>query len=97
MLKSVAAGILCILISASITHRVNGQAALFILLFGDKVASQKFHLSMHGGINISNFCGLDDGKSLIGLYFGLGSHLKLSDNWYLVPEFKPVSTKGVAA
>ena len=77
-------------------QKANGQAALFVLIFGDKVASEKFHLSVDLGVNVSNFNGFDDGKSLLGPYFGLGTHLKLSDNFFLAPEFKPLSSKGVS-
>ena len=94
MQKILIKGFLLTFLSLFITMTIHGQAALFILLFGDKVASEKFHMSLDIGANFSSLNGYDDGKSLTGLYFGLGTHLKLSDNWYLAPEFKPVSTKG---
>ncbi|MDH3710182.1 MAG: PorT family protein [Cyclobacteriaceae bacterium] len=76
------------------TERAQAQAALFILIFGDKVASENFHLSLDIGLNAAKMSGFDDGKSLIGLNFGLGTHIKINDRWYLAPEFKPLSPKG---
>jgi hypothetical protein len=73
---------------------VNGQAALLVLIFGDKIATEKFHLSIDAGINISSMPGLKTGKYNTGLYFGLGTFIKINDKWALTPEFKPISTRG---
>ena len=70
------------------------QAAIFVLIFGDKVASENFHLSLDIGVNISNMSGYDDGKGMVGMNFGLGTHIKFNDRWFLAPEIKPVSRKG---
>ena len=77
-----------------VTISVNAQAALFVLLFGDKVASEKFHLSLDIGANYSTLEGYEDGNGKLGLHFGLGTHLMLSERWYLAPEFKPLSPRG---
>ncbi len=71
-----------------------GQAALIVLILGDKVATEQFHLSIDGAINISALPGLDAGKTCGGVNFGLGTHIKLGDKWHLKPEFKPLSRKG---
>jgi hypothetical protein len=73
---------------------VKGQAALLVLIFGDKIATEKFHLSIDAGINISSMPGLKAGKSTTGLYFGLGTFIKINDKWALTPEFKPISPRG---
>ncbi|MBU3744171.1 MAG: PorT family protein [Sediminibacterium sp.] len=73
---------------------VNGQAALIVLLLGDKVATEKFHLSVDAGLNISSLPGLKQQQSTHGLYFGLGTFIKLNDKWALTPEFKPLSPRG---
>jgi len=70
------------------------QAALFILLFGDKVASENFHLSLDAGANLSIMHGLDEATPYFGLNFGMGTHIKLNDKWHLSPEIKPLSTRG---
>jgi hypothetical protein len=74
--------------------KCNAQAALLVLIFGDKIASEKFHTSIDGGLNLSNMHGLDGSKKKFGLYFGLGTFLKLNDKWALTPEFKPLSQRG---
>ena len=76
------------------TTRVNAQAALLLLLFGDKVASENFYFSLNLGANYANLNGLDDSKGKFGLNFGLMATIKLSDKWYLVPEFAALSGKG---
>lgn len=76
-------------------QQANAQAALFILIFGDKVASEEFHLSLDAGLNFSSLNGYDDGKSLLGPNFGLGTHIKLNERWHLAPEIKFLSRRGV--
>jgi hypothetical protein len=71
-----------------------GQAGLIVLIFGDKVATENFYLSIDGALNISTLPGLDEYKTNFGVNYGLGVHIKLSDKWYLKPEFKPLSRKG---
>jgi hypothetical protein len=73
---------------------VNAQAALIVLLVGDKVATEKFHLSVDAGLNISSLPGLQQQQSAHGLYFGLGTFIKLNEKWALTPEFKPLSPRG---
>lgn len=76
-------------------QKVQAQAALFILIFGDKVASEEFHLSLDVGLNISSLNGYDDGKTFLGPNFGLGTHIKFNDRWHLAPEIKFLSKRGV--
>jgi hypothetical protein len=71
-----------------------GQAALLVLIFGDKVASEKFHLSLDAGANYSAMPGLDKQEARLNPYFGLGTFLKINDKWAFTPEFKPLSTRG---
>ena len=73
---------------------VNAQAALIVLLVGDKVATEKFHLSVDAGLNITSLPGLKQQQSAHGLYFGLGTFIKLNEKWALTPEFKPLSPRG---
>jgi hypothetical protein len=70
-----------------------GQAALIVLILGDKVATEQFHLSIDGALNLSSFPGLEAGKMGAGVNFGLGTHIKLGEKWHLKPEFKPLSRK----
>ena len=73
---------------------LQAQAALLALIFGDKVASEKFHLSIDGGLNVSSLPGLKNQEPTLGFYFGLGTFVKLNDKWALTPEFKPLSPRG---
>ena len=91
--KLVHGSILLFSIFASIS-KVNGQAALLALIFGDKVASEKFHLSVDAGMNFASLPGLAQQKGTNGFYFGLGTFIKLNDKWAVTPEFKPVSPRG---
>lgn len=70
-----------------------GQAALIVLILGDKVATEEFHLSIDGAINLSSFTGIEGSKMGGGVNFGLGTHIKLGEKWHLKPEFKPLSRK----
>jgi hypothetical protein len=71
-----------------------GQAGLLVLILGDKVATENFYLSIDGALNISTLPGLDEYRINFGVNYGLGVHIRLSDKWYLKPEFKPLSRKG---
>jgi hypothetical protein len=73
----------------------HGQAALLVLLFGDKVATEKFHFGLKIGGNLATLSGIDDGSYNAGLNFGLAASLKLNDKLFLAPEFLPVSRKGM--
>ncbi len=71
-----------------------GQAALLVLIFGDKVASEKFHLSLDAGANYTSMPGLSQQEARLNPYFGLGTFLKINNKWAFTPEFKPLSTRG---
>lgn len=70
-----------------------GQAALLALIFGDKVATENFHLSVDVGLNLAFTPGLPDNRPTPGLHFGLGTFIKINENWALTPEFKPLSMR----
>lgn len=84
---------LLVLFSALTIATSYGQAALIVLILGDKVATEEFHLSIDGAINLSDFTGIDGSKMGGGVNFGLGTHIKLGEKWHLKPEFKPLSRK----
>ncbi|NLR91809.1 outer membrane beta-barrel protein [Flammeovirga agarivorans] len=83
--------LISILLTASVTVSY-GQAAILVLIFGDKVASENFHLSLDVGANTS-FYENAPGDTQIGWNFGLGTHTKISDKFQLVGEFKMVSDR----
>ena len=84
---------LILLLNIFIIPVARSQAALIILLLGDKVATEEFHLSMDAGMNISTYPGLNESERGFGINFGLGTHIKLGEKWHLKPEFKPMSRK----
>ena len=71
-----------------------GQAGVLVLILGDKVATENFYLSIDGALNISTLPGLDEYKTIVGVNYGLGVHIRINDKWFLKPEFKPLSRKG---
>ena len=87
--------LLIIVLSVSAVSFCHGQAAIIVLILGDKVATEQFHLSIDGAINLSSFPGLEEWKVGGGVNFGLGTHIKLGEKWHLKPEFKPLSHKKV--
>ncbi|WP_434035610.1 porin family protein [Formosa sp. 4Alg 33] len=69
----------------SISQLSNAQAAIVAMIFGDKVASEKFNLSMEIGVPFSSFSNVDDLKMRNGVNFGIAGNLQLSENWYVSP------------
>jgi len=72
-----------------------GQAALLVLIFGDKVASENFYFSLKAGLNYSMIRGYDEGNNRFGFNFGLVNNIRINDKLFLAPEFLPLSSKGV--
>ena len=81
-----------ITMSAGLVH---GQAALLVLIFGDKVASENFYFSLKAGANFSTIHGLEGGEYRWGPNFGLVNNIRINDRFYLMPEFLPLSTRGI--
>jgi hypothetical protein len=44
---------------------------------------------------MATLSGIDDGNYKLGINFGLAASIKLSDSFYLTPEFLPLSHKGI--
>jgi hypothetical protein len=81
------AAILLMLLSLLQTQRVTGQAALVALLFGDKVASEKFNISLEAGGTFTKYTNVPNTKrSRMGINFGIAGNLQLSENWYFSPN-----------
>jgi hypothetical protein len=66
---------------------LHGQAAILALIFGDKVASEKFNLSMEIGGNFTRYSNLEnfDGSRL-GINFGISGNIKFSEHFYISPS-----------
>ncbi len=81
------AGIFLMCFSLLKVQKAEGQAMWIALLFGDKVASEKFNLSLEAGgtfANLANYSNMD--RSKMGINFGMAGNLKVADNWYLSPN-----------
>ncbi|WP_083827954.1 porin family protein [Owenweeksia hongkongensis] len=85
---------LTLFLSMSFFFKMGAQAALILLFFGNKLARPDLHLSLDAGLNFSNISQVD-GDMRIGPNFGLGLHVGLTDQLFLVPEFKALSTRGL--
>jgi len=70
------------------------QAAYIVLIFGDKIATENFHLTIEAGLNHSQMPGLEGSKGKFGIYYGMGMFMKINDKWAFTPEFKPFSYRG---
>jgi hypothetical protein len=81
---------------ASWTQQAHAQAALLVLLFGDDVASEDFFFSLKLGANVADVTDVEGGSTRVGLNFGLLATIKLGDQFYVVPEFSPMSFKGIS-
>jgi hypothetical protein len=87
--------IVSIILLLSASFQVRGQAALLVLIFGDKAATENFHFSMKLGMNYSVIHGYDEGKNGIGLNFGVVNNIRLNDRLTLLAEFLPLSARSV--
>jgi len=80
-------GILIMLFCILLAENVAGHAALVALIFGDKVASEKFNISLEAGGTFTHYNDIPNTKrSRMGINFGIGGNLQLSKNWYFSPN-----------
>jgi hypothetical protein len=79
--------VLTILVYCTPSLEASGQAAIIALLFGDQVASEKFNISLEFGVTQPFYSEIPDSKrSRVGINFGIGTNIQLSDNWFLCPN-----------
>ena len=67
------------------SNQAKSQAALLVLVFGDKAATENFFFSLKGGLNLSSLPGLEPSDSKIGVHFGLAINMKF--NFPVVHKF----------
>jgi sporulation-control protein spo0M len=84
MKKSILISLLFLLLSTSL---VKGQAALLVLIFGEKAATENFHFSLKLGVNYAIIHGLEEGDNAASFNFGLVNNIRLTERLTLVPEF----------
>ncbi len=74
---------------------LKGQAALLVLIFGEKAATENFYFSLKAGLNYSMITNIEEGRNRTGFTFGLVNNIKLSERFSLLPEFIALSPRGV--
>jgi len=94
-IKSIFASVI-LLIGIFHANESRGQAAILALLFGDQVASENFNLSLELGVAQPWFTNLDGtDRSKLGINFGIGTNIKLSENWFLCPNAYFLANRGI--
>jgi len=76
-------------------NTTKGQAALLVLIFGEKAASERFYFSLKAGLNYSSITNYEEGNNATGVHFGLINNIKLNDRLFFTPEFVPLTKKGI--
>ncbi|MEN8227813.1 MAG: outer membrane beta-barrel protein [Bacteroidota bacterium] len=92
MKKQLLTSMLFLIISSA---AVQGQAALLVLIFGEKVATENFNFSLKLGGTYSIMHGYEEGKNGLSPNFGLVNNIKLTEKFYLIPEFLPLSPRKI--
>jgi hypothetical protein len=85
--------IVAFLTICSIT-KVQAQAALLVLIFGEKAATENFNFSIIAGLNSSNIQSINSSKRYNDINFGLGINWKINEKVYFKPEFRAISPRG---
>ena len=81
------------IISLVPSQKSYGQAAIVALIFGDKVATENFNISLELGGNFCSISNITHLKRKYGLNFGIAGNIKLSNNWFLSPTAYFVSKR----
>jgi hypothetical protein len=85
-----------IILLTGFSFHASSQAAIFALLFGDKVASENFNVSLEAGVASSGVSNLNfDPSRNLGIQFGIGFNIKLNENISLSPGGYFFSTRSV--
>ena len=86
---------LILILLGSSFQLLKGQAALLVLIFGEKVATENFYFSLKAGAAYSMITNVKEGRNRVSANFGLVNNIRLTDRLYLTPEFLPLSPRGV--
>lgn len=74
------------LLFLGITVNSFGQAAILALIFGDKVASEEFNISLEIGGGFNNYSNLDNSEfGGVAINFGIAGNIKLGERFYFSP------------
>ena len=75
--------------------QIANAQALLIILFGDKLSTEKLQAGINASLSASNFTGMDNTNYRISWAFGAVFEIKLNENWSLQPELT-IKTPGGA-
>ena len=75
--------ILLILFAVFSLHTTSNAQALLMLLFGDKLSTEKFQMGINVAGTASDIAGLSDTKLRYNWAFGAFGELKFNEDWYL--------------
>ena len=84
-----------VILFTGISYQANAQAAIFVFLFGKRVASEQFYLSLKIGGNLSSVSKYENSKYRFGMNFGMTGSIVLSDRFIIFPEISFLSQKGI--
>jgi hypothetical protein len=68
------------------TAQVANSQALLVLLFGDKLSTDKFQLGINASGTLTNLSGIDDTKFRVSWAFGVFGEVWINDTWSFQPE-----------
>lgn len=91
--------IIIIFLLTTILSNVSQGQALLMLLFGDKLSTEKFQMGINASGTYSNLIGLDNGDYRLDWAFGAFGEIKFSEKWFLhfnLTVKTPAGAKGVA-
>lgn len=88
--------VLLLAVLVAVLPRPAAGQVLLGILFGDKVTTEKFHLGVDAGLNLSNLSGVDGTGVKPGLLFGLFGEWRFADHFYLQPELLPFFKVGAS-
>jgi hypothetical protein len=89
---------LAVLLLLGFQQTANAQA-LLIILFGDKLSTEKFQLGINADLVFSSLTNTGEADPRFSWAFGAYGEIKLSDHWHLQPELTvktPAGAKGMA-
>jgi hypothetical protein len=69
-----------------LTVKIASAQALLIILFGDKLSTEKFQMGINADVSYTNLNGYDGTKYRWDWAFGAFGEIRLNDHWSLQPE-----------
>ncbi len=87
--------LLAFLLLAGSAQAAQSQA-LLIILFGDKLSTEKFQMGINADVTFSGLTGLNDASTRLSWAFGAYGEINLGKHWRLQPEFTAKTPAGAS-